>query len=628
MAGSLLDLFVKIGIDDKEAIGGIDKISQKGAGLGKVLAGGFKAVATAVGVISTGLVALGTAGVKYNAQMEQYQTSFEVMLGSEQKAIDLTEKLKAKAASTPFEMTDLANVTQLLLNYGISAEDVVDQMGMLGDISQGSADKLNRVASAYGQMSSLGKVQLEDIKQMIEAGFNPLQEISERTGESMESLYDRISKGTLSVEEITASMEASTSEGGKYFESMERQSKTFNGLLSTLKDTAMGALGSVTSGLSDIAASTVLPALIGYVTELSDAFTDGGFDGLVSKFGEILGDIVTQISKAAPDLVRGALGLLGSFGKAIIDNLPTLVPAALDIVLQLVNGIIESIPVLITAAVQILTMLALGLAEQAPILIPAIVDAFFVIVDTLINNIPMLISAAIKLMMGLAQGIIKAIPVLVKRLPEIIVSIVNALVANLPMLINAAIQITLALAKGIIQAIPQLLQAIPQIVQALVKGFSGALSTIANIGLNIVKGIWQGISNGFNWIKGKIRSWVGNVISFFKSVLGIKSPSKVMASEVGDNMGVGAGMGFMRSFRSTIAGISLDDFFSGLNNTTITPNVNANLSTVGTLAASTAASGAAGGVSIGAINFNEPQKSPVQTASMIKRELQGELYVY
>ena len=82
---------------------------------------------------------------------------------------------------------------------------------MLGDISQGSADKMSRIAMAYGQMSSAGKVQLEDVKQMIEAGFNPLQEISESTGESMESLYDRISKGTLSVDEITASMERATS---------------------------------------------------------------------------------------------------------------------------------------------------------------------------------------------------------------------------------------------------------------------------------------------------------------------------------------------------------------------------------------------------------------------------------
>ena len=109
---------------------------------------------------------------------------------------------------------------------GFSADEAMDKMMMLGDISQGSAEKMSRIATAYGQMSSAGKVSLEDVKQMIEAGFNPLQEISESTGESMASLYDRISKGTISVDEITASMRA-TYEGGKYFQSMEKQSQTF-----------------------------------------------------------------------------------------------------------------------------------------------------------------------------------------------------------------------------------------------------------------------------------------------------------------------------------------------------------------------------------------------------------------
>ena len=203
-----------------------------------VLAGAVAGVATAMG---TGIA----LGVKYNASIEQYQTSFEVMTGSADKAAEVIERLKKVGAETPFELPELADTTQLLMNYGFTADDAMDKMMMLGDISQGSADKMSRIATAYGQMSSAGKVSLEDVKQMIEAGFNPLQEISESTGESMESLYKRISKGTLSVDEITASMERATSEGGKYFQSMEKQSQTVNGLISTLKDNAQQLLGEV-----------------------------------------------------------------------------------------------------------------------------------------------------------------------------------------------------------------------------------------------------------------------------------------------------------------------------------------------------------------------------------------------
>lgn len=203
-----------------------------------------------------------TQGVQFNAQIEQYTTSFEVMTGSAEKATEVVEKLKKIGAETPFELPQLAEVTQLLMNYGFTADEAIDRMNMLGDISQGNADKMNRIAMAYGQMSSAGKVQLEDIKQMIEAGFNPLQEISQTTGESMESLYDRISKGTISVDEITASMVRSTSEGGKYFQSMEKQSDTLNGKISTLKDTWNSFLGDAVKPLSDFLKDTLIPALI------------------------------------------------------------------------------------------------------------------------------------------------------------------------------------------------------------------------------------------------------------------------------------------------------------------------------------------------------------------------------
>ena len=206
-----------------------EKFSNTADNLGSKLAGGlakgFKVAASAIAGVSAALGAGAVAGVKYNATIEQYETSFEVMTGSAEKAAEVVERLKKIGAATPFELPELADATQLLMNYGFTADEAIDRMMMLGDISQGSADKMQRIATAYGQMSSAGKVQLEDIKQMIEAGFNPLQEISESTGESMESLYERISDGSLAVEEITESMQRATSEGGKYFQSMEKQSQ-------------------------------------------------------------------------------------------------------------------------------------------------------------------------------------------------------------------------------------------------------------------------------------------------------------------------------------------------------------------------------------------------------------------
>ena len=252
----------------------------------------------AIGVtaVATALKEVAVAGIKYNATIEQYSTSFEVMTGSAEKATEVVEELKDVAAKTPFELSDLAETTQLLMNYGFTADDAMKKMQMLGDISQGSADKMNRIAMAYGQMSSAGKVQLEDIKQMIEAGFNPLQEISESTGESMESLYDRISKGTISVDEITASMERSTSVGGRYFQSMDKQSQTVNGQLSTLKDNWNSLLGEAMQPLSDFLSSTLLPKLNDLISSLTAKIDTANWDNLISVLNGVANAIVVATS--------------------------------------------------------------------------------------------------------------------------------------------------------------------------------------------------------------------------------------------------------------------------------------------------------------------------------------------
>lgn len=323
------------------------KMSTAFSGIGKAAVNVGKVVAVGFAAITGGIVALGTKAVKYNAEMEQYQTSFEVMLGSQEEALTMMDKLKSAAASTPFEMPNLANTTQLLLNYGLTAEEATGRMMMLGDIAQGNADKMNRVAMAYGQMSSAGKVQLEDIKQMIEAGFNPLQEISESTGESMASLYDRISKGTIAVDEITESMIRSTSEGGKYFQSMEKQSQTFDGRLSTLKDTVNEALGKAFQSVSTILANEVLPILT----------------GMAEKYIPLLGGVVEQLIPPIMQIVDTLLPILVEF----LEIMAPLIQPILDLLLLILQPLIQLINLILPPLTQGIAAIATVMAETTKV---------------------------------------------------------------------------------------------------------------------------------------------------------------------------------------------------------------------------------------------------------------------
>ena len=173
------------------------------------------------------LMSVVKSGLSYNRDMESYLTNFKVMLGDEQLAAEKLEEIRKMAASTPFTLSDLTEGTQTLLQFGIAADDTTHVLQMLGDISLGNADKMQTLVRAYGKMSSAQKVTLENVNMMIDAGFNPLNQICEATGESMSDLYKRISDGKVGFEELQAAVEAATSEGGQFYngKSEHRQNK-------------------------------------------------------------------------------------------------------------------------------------------------------------------------------------------------------------------------------------------------------------------------------------------------------------------------------------------------------------------------------------------------------------------
>lgn len=259
--------------------------------------------------VTTAFAGVAAVGVKYNASMETYSTSFETMTGSAEKAAEIMQQLQKIGAETPFEFEDLAKTTNTLMQFGFTADEAIESMQMLGDISQGSAQKMDSITRAFGKMSSSGKVSLEDINMMIDAGFNPLQEISQTTGESMADLYARISDGAMSVDEITASMQRATSEGGMYFQSMDKQSQTFSGQLSTLSDNAQSFLGNITSGIFEKLAQDILPKVNEAVSLLNDAFEAEGMSGVLS----VIQSIVPQLEPVfdAFDTFREKLDALG-----------------------------------------------------------------------------------------------------------------------------------------------------------------------------------------------------------------------------------------------------------------------------------------------------------------------------
>jgi tape measure domain-containing protein len=309
----------------------------------------------AISKVVDGFKNLVNGAVDYQKSMEYYTTSFTVMTGSADKASETVKKLADIGATTPFDMPQLADATSLLMNFGFNADDAVGSMMMLGDISQGNADKLDSISRAYGKMSSAQKVSLEDINMMIDAGFNPLQEISEHTGESMQSLYDRISKGKMSVDEITDSMKRSTSEGGKYFKSMDAQSQTLDGRLSTLSDTINSKLGEALQPILQKAADEWIPNITNAIDNMDIDSVVSVIDDIISGVGDLFGFIMdngdTIISLVAgigtamltwkvASMINGVVGAVKAFQVA---------NEGASVAQALLNGVMNANPIMLVA---------------------------------------------------------------------------------------------------------------------------------------------------------------------------------------------------------------------------------------------------------------------------------------
>ena len=172
--------------------------------------------------------------VEVRSEMESLRVSFETLAG-EHVGRQLYEDIKQFATSTPMMMNDLAKGAQTLLGFNIEAEKVMPILKEIGDISMGDAQKFNSLTLAFAQMSSTGKLMGQDLLQMINAGFNPLVTISEKTGKSVAKLKKEMSEGKITVEMVEDAFKSATSEGGKFNGMLEKQSKTLKGQMSNLK---------------------------------------------------------------------------------------------------------------------------------------------------------------------------------------------------------------------------------------------------------------------------------------------------------------------------------------------------------------------------------------------------------
>lgn len=350
---------------------------------------------------------------------------------------------------------------------------------------------------------------------------------------------------------------------------------TFSGSFNSMKAAAQDFLGNLAIG-GDVT---------GTLGNLIDTATTFIFDNAIPMAGNIITGLGTAILQKGPELAQKGYELLTNLVNGFVDNIPIMLPKILQFVQNLGTQLAQKAPELINMGFELLSKLVSGIVSAIPILIqyvPTIISTFANIIN---NNFPTILAKGAELLWQLITGILSAIPTLVANIPQIISAIWDTLMAV--QWLNLGSQIIEILGSGIssmvgfiagkgqeivlnivnkIGELPgQMLSFGKQAVSSLGSGITGLGSWLKSqagqiiswitdalvslpgkmleIGKNLIKGLWNGITSVKDWIIDKIKGFGQSVLDTITGFFGIKSPSRVMADEVGKYLPQGIALG-------------------------------------------------------------------------------------
>lgn len=527
------------------AKGAVGAIAAAGAAIGKVvydsvqayseyeqLAGGVnKLFGEGANIVAQNAKkAYATAGMSANEYMQAATSVSSFLINSldgdtkaAADAVDMAMRDISDNANTygKYTVEELTGVYQALAKGQYQTLDNL-QLGYAGSkegMEQLIADA-NKFKAANGEAADLT---IDSYADVVEA-LHIIQTEQHISGLSAEEAAQMVADGVLTQEEAyermgTTAKEASTTIQGSLGMTKAAWENLLTGLsdpdadIGQLADNLVSSFGSLANNIVPV----VSRALEGIGTAINTILPT------------LIPQVVTLITNNLPMLAKTAISMVKTLVKALTDNMDSIIEAAFEIIDTLVEYLVDpdGLATLIDAAIEIISKLATALGEQLPVLLPAIVEIITSIQEHLSapENVSMLVEAAIALLLGLADGLINSIGVLLDKAPTIVSNLVNAIIENAPKLADAALELVTKLGSFLGEKLEE------------------AWEKVKEIGGRVVEGIWAGISNGYEWIKQKIEGWVGNITDFFKSILGIHSPSKWAQNVIGKNIVLGMAEG-------------------------------------------------------------------------------------
>ena len=529
--------------------------AEKNAKTHDKLNGVLKAAGAAVGAVAAATAAAAKALWDATTASGEWADNLQTLSKQTNVSTDTLQKWDYAARFIDTDMDTmtkaLAKVTSAQKASIKSGEDYVTLLdGQVVDLKNANGEYKTTEAVFYEMIDALGQIEDETLRDAA------AQDLFGKSFQEMKPLVDAGSEGLQKYMQEAENMGLVLSEDafgalGDFDDEMQRFKATMSVATKQLAVAFLPATQKVAQSLTELAQTVT--------TALSDGFQEADADVILEALFDKFQKGLENVSAIMPGIAKFVMGLATKLATFVSENTGLIMDTALQIILALVNGF----------------------AENLPTLIPAIVQMIMTIVTTLTSpeNITQLMDAAIAIMTGLMDGLISAIPVLIKNIPQIVINIVSSLIAEAFKLGEAGKAFVETLKTSIETNFGSMYSAAKVWVQdKIVTPIKEKATALVSAGKDLVVGLWNGIKDKFNWIKDKIRGWVGDLLTYFKNLLGIHSPSTVFEG-YGENIAMGLangitnGMGAVRAALGAMPGAngtySLDASPAGMGGVTL-----------------------------------------------------------
>lgn len=511
------------------ATGAMTKSIEKSQSAWRSLQSEIPIVGRAVNLLKNPIVAVGAAiagaGVALSGfitkagQFEKTRVSFEVLIGDAELAEKTLSRLSDFAASTPFELPGINKAARQLLAFGTSAENVPDVLRRIGDVAAGIDIPLSDLSEIYGKIQTQGRVFAEDINQLTGRGIPIISELAKQFGVAGSEVRALVTSGEIGFPQIEKAFVSLTSEGGRFFNLMEKQSGTFEGLTSTLRDNLAAVQRDIGAKLLPVAKELVSEAIeltrrfrdfikeSGLIENVGRALSSVGaiLSPLVSAFGSVVSDVADLVSELFSGLVPGlesAGGIASGVASGAISFLSSAllgVAEIIKVVTRAISSIIgffqdyEEITIGLTAAIAANIVITKGLAVAQ--VAGRVVSLSFAAAQALLSGNLTRATAAMKLLgvSTVAQGaIMKAASIATKAF-----AVVTSLLSG--GLKGAAASFRVFTAALIANPFTAIAVAIAGIIAALIawERRTGKVGAIFNGTIAYIKTLFQNFAKGF-----------------------------------------------------------------------------------------------------------------------------------